>query len=336
MNVLVTGITGRIGAELAAELASSGHSVRGLVWPQDPGVEKLSGMDLELIRGGLTDRDDVTRAVNGVEVVFHLGAAFQAGGPFSEQDFFDINVGGTFNVLEAARARGTVPHLIFASTDALYHKYVPGGMEEPITERAPRVATGPYAMSKAVAEELCMGYWHSYSLPLTILRFASVFAADEILQFPQFYLSELYAGNPALERLWQGEERLVALKDDRGRFYKKHVSDVRDIVQGCVRAMGRERAFGEVFQLAGPKPFTWDEAVYRLSEILQIPVIEAAPGGIPTFYEFDLSKSKRYLGFQPQYDVVQMIVDALSFRRENESAAESGDSSNAESLEVRA
>ena len=107
----------------------------------------------------------------------------------------------------------------------------------------------------------------------------------------------------------------MLLKDQRGRPFKKHIADVRDIVHGCLCALGKERAFGETFQLAGPRAFTWDEVSYRLAELLKIPHVEAEVAGTPTFYEFDLSKAEKYIGFSPSYDIVRMIVDALSYER---------------------
>jgi nucleoside-diphosphate-sugar epimerase len=314
MRILVTGITGRIGANLAAQLVHRGHSVRGLVWERDRRTEKLSGLGVELVEGTLTTRGDVDAAVADMDAVYHLGAAFQGGGPFSEDDYFEINLRGTFHMLEACRLAG-IAHLLFASSDALYDKYVPGGMTAPITEGTPREPRGWYALSKSAGEELCDGYARTYGLPVTVLRFAMVLGAGEILDFPQFYLSHMRVQHPALEALWEGQEQLVLLQDDNGRPYKKHVADVRDIVHGCLSALGKERSFGETYQLAGPAPFTWDEAVYRLSELLQIPFVEVRPGGTPTFYEFDIDKARRHLGFQPEYDVVRMIVDALNHRR---------------------
>ena len=124
MNVLITGITGRIGANLAVQLVQQGHQVRGLVWPRDPRIEKLQGLGLELINGNLANRADVDQVTDGIEVVYHLGAAFQGGGPFTEEEYFEINVRGTFNMLEAARVQ-QVSQFIFASSDALYDKYIP-------------------------------------------------------------------------------------------------------------------------------------------------------------------------------------------------------------------
>ena len=123
MDILITGITGRIGANLAAKLLDEGHEVRGLVWPQDPRTEKLESLDLELVDGSLTNQEDVERAAQDMDCIYHLGAAFQGGGPFTENDYFEINMRGTFNILEAARKRPS--QLIFASTDAVLEKYLP-------------------------------------------------------------------------------------------------------------------------------------------------------------------------------------------------------------------
>ncbi len=315
MNVLITGITGRIGANLARTLVNEGHSVRGLVWPKDPRIGKLNGLDVELVYGNLTNSPDVQAAVSGTEAVFHLGAAFQGGGPFSETDYFEINVRGTFNMLEAARAQDQPPRFVYAGTDAIYEKYVPGGLTEPIREdRTPRRCRGWYALSKSLGEELCTGYWLTCKLPAVVLRFCMVFGAGEILDFPQFRLSGL-KGRPECKGLGQETERLVVLRDEEGRSYKKHVADVRDIVRGCQLAMRAEDVSGETIQLAGPGPFTWDEAVPFLSERLGLPYVETRLKGDPTFYEFDLSKARRLLGFKPRYDIRRMIDDALACRR---------------------
>jgi UDP-glucose 4-epimerase len=314
MNVLVTGVTGRIGANVAARLVAQGHSVRGLVWPRDPRIAKLQGVELELMEGSLIDVDDTVRAADGMDVVYHLGAAFQGGGPFSERDYFEINVTGTLNMLEAARAQKGLQHFVYAGTDAVYSKYMAGGVADPIREDVTPVApTGWYALSKYLGEQLCSGYWRTYKIPTTTLRFSYVVGPGEILDFGQFYLSKLKS-NPDLAPLWQGEERLVLLRDANGKPYRKHVADVQDIVHGCLCVLGRAEAAGEVMQLGGPGAFTWDVAVPHLSERTGIPYIEASPKSTPTSYEFDLSKARRLIGFDPQCDIVRMIDDAIAFR----------------------
>ena len=94
MQVLITGITGRVGAYLAQTLTDDGHQVRGLVWAGDPNTERLEELPIDLVEGDLTNVEDVRHAMKGIEIVCHLGAAFQAGGPFTHDDYFQINVGG--------------------------------------------------------------------------------------------------------------------------------------------------------------------------------------------------------------------------------------------------
>ncbi len=314
MHILITGITGRIGSNLAARLVEADHTVRGLVWPKDPRTEKLEPLAVDLIEGTLTETEDVERAVDGVDAIYHLGAAFQGGGPFTESEYLDINVKGTFHVLEAARRNEQLEHLIFASTDAIYAKYPRGGMKEPICEDdLPRKPSGWYALSKSLGEELCHGYVRTFHLPVTIVRFCLVVGAGEILDFRQFYLRTVKS-RPEFADLWDGEDKLVVLRDTRNRPYKKHIADVRDIVQGCVDALGKEPAFGQTIQLGGHGPFTWDTAVPYLSEKLDVPYIDAVSQGIPTFYQFDLSKARNLIGFEPQYDIIRMIDDAIAFR----------------------
>ena len=316
MRILVTGITGRIGANLAVALVKEGHEVRGLVWPKDPRTNKLRGLDIQLQNGSLTETRDVREAVDGIEAVFHLGAAFQGGGPFTTEDYFETNVRGTFNLLEAAKRNDSLQHFLFASTDSVYIKSAPGGMKDPVREDVtPRSLTGWYGLSKSMAEDMCTAYFRSYSMPTTVLRFPNTLGAGEIISYGAFYLSSYKDSKPELAGLWQGEERLVLLKDENGRPWKKHMGDVRDVVHGCLCGLGKSQALGETFQLAGPKAFTWDEAIPHLSRCLDIPYVEASVKGTPTFYEYDLSKARTLLGFDPQYDIIRMIDDAIAFGR---------------------
>ena len=123
MNILITGITGRIGSNVASFLIKSGHSVTGFSWSQDQKIEKMKKIGCKIIVGDLENFDDVNKAVSENEVVLHMGAAFQSGGPFSPNQYFDINVKGTFNILEACSKNSNIKHLIVTSTDSTISKY---------------------------------------------------------------------------------------------------------------------------------------------------------------------------------------------------------------------
>ncbi|MCX6046129.1 MAG: NAD(P)-dependent oxidoreductase, partial [Chloroflexi bacterium] len=275
MKILVTGISGRIGANLAKALIDAGHEVRGLIWANDRRLDKLTALNVELVEGTIENAADVDKAVSGVDAICHLAAAFQGGGPFTNEQYFEINVRGTFNMLEAARQYApNLQHFFYASTDAIYEKYIPGGIPEPIQEDTMKIApVGQYAMTKYLGEELCRGYYRTYKLPVTIFRFALALAGDEVLNFPQFYLShwlKVYENLPGAEaaqvraQLQQlrpatdeaAKKCLLLARDGNGQPYKKHVADVRDIVAGFTTALGKPGAVGEIFQLAAPTPYT--------------------------------------------------------------------------------
>lgn len=329
MKTLITGISGRIGANLAKELIDHGHAVRGLIWPRDARREKLAALNVDLVDGDLTSRDDVARAMQDVEAVYHLGAAFQGGGPFTNDEFFEINVRGTFNMLEAANARGDgLRHFFYASSDALYQKYVHGGIPDPIHEDImPVEPSGLYPITKGLGEDLCLGYHRSFGLPATIFRFAMAQAGDEILDFPQFYLAhwlEAYANKQSeqgqetyreLKKLDEAGVELLIAQDENGKPYRKHIVDVRDMVAGMICALGNEESVGQVFHLAAPEAFTWDKAIPYLAAALEMSYDKLSLlDQPPTDYEFDLTKSQQLLGFNPQVDIFKMIDDAVAIR----------------------
>ena len=336
MKVLVTGGTGRIGANLAARLSDAGHAVRALVFPGDAGrANKLVGFEqVETVEGDVRSYEDVRRALDGVEAIYHLAAAF--GGPFDNLEYLNINGMGTLNILECIRAeRPDLHRLVYASTEAVYWDLHGKGrlFEEPITEdMVSRYHQMPYFLTKWIGEELCMAYHHQYGVPATVFRFATVIEPGEFLDeagLPRLFLlgpvhRELMAmkGADAEERpmidavasLWTGQERLLLSRNPDGRPYKQHFGDVRDIVQGLLLGLEREAAVGEEFSLAGPAAFDWGQAVPYLADRYGLDVVEATLPE-PAYFEFDLNKARRLLGYEPLHDLRSILDAAEAIRR---------------------
>lgn len=99
---LVTGATGFTGEHLARWLARQGHTVVALVRPGSD-TTRLAMDGLELFEGQLTKKADVLAAARGSELIYHVAAAFRTA-RYPDSYYRDVNVGGTINVLEAARA----------------------------------------------------------------------------------------------------------------------------------------------------------------------------------------------------------------------------------------
>ncbi len=328
MRILMTGATGRIGANVARRMIRNGHSLLGFTVPADPQASKLAAIGADVIEGNLESLDEVRRAMSGVDAVLHLGAAFQAGGPFTPQQYMQINVQGTFNVFEAARERaGAIRHIVFSSTDATLDKYAPDGNPEVLNETSlSQTQTDWYGFTKILGERLADRYVRADGLPITVFRFPWVWGAGEFLKFPHFRLAfflESFRGRhdptsrttlATLEALDEGDDPLVIALDASGRTWKKHTLDVRDIVQAFERVLGEEQAFGGVYQLGGPEAFTWREAVPAVAEAVGSRVVEARMAGMPpTFYEFDLSAARRDFGFRPEHHWRSTLAEAVRF-----------------------
>jgi len=145
VTVLVTGATGFTGGYLATLLAARGDEVRALVRPKSRARfdrSPLAAVGVQAAEGDLTNAADMRRASAGVEVVYHIAATYrEAGQP--DAAYRAINVDGTRNVLDAARAAGA-RRVVHCSTGGVHgHIANPPATEDaPCCDRAPQ--TGRY------------------------------------------------------------------------------------------------------------------------------------------------------------------------------------------------
>ncbi len=116
-KVLVTGAPGFVGAHVVRQLLDRGVEVRGLAVAGES-LDTLDGLDVEIIRGDVRDIEAMKGAVQGVDTVFH-GAAIYEGFSKDPTRMFEVNLRGTFNVLEAARRAGVDKVVYTASVVAL-------------------------------------------------------------------------------------------------------------------------------------------------------------------------------------------------------------------------
>ncbi len=176
MKILVTGGTGFTGKALVRRLLDDGHQVVALDFQEGLKTQELRDWGAEVVIGTVTDKDVVDRCMQGVEVVHHLAAAFrQLNVPNSY--YWDVNVEGTRNVLEAAR-REKVKKFVYCSTCGVH-----GNVDNPPgNEDSPINAADYYQQTKYEAEPIVKEY-HQKGLETTILRPAAIYGPGDPERF---------------------------------------------------------------------------------------------------------------------------------------------------------
>jgi nucleoside-diphosphate-sugar epimerase len=329
VRILVTGATGRIGANLVRELVARGNEVRAFALPDDPKLRKLDGAGADVILGDLLDSEAVKKACDGVEYVAHLGYIMGKPAGMSTATEFDINMRGTFNVLEAAASQKQIRRFLFASTNATYDAFHPKYV--PIDELHPQSPHSYYGMEKLAGERMTESYGRMFGLLWTIVRFGTVPGPDELLmrlssadvanylrEFAGDPTSQLYAPgidrpSAAVERaIDEGTEYVIPIGAN-GKSWMQDLVDVRDTVQGIILAMTHDNGKDETFNITG-FGVTWEEALTHLAMRtgVKCPKIE-----LPNtwYWRCDNSKAKSRIGYMPQYTIDRMIDDALAFER---------------------
>ena len=338
MKVLVTGAAGRVGAHVARALRDRGDEVRGLVIPDDPGADRLRARGVEVLEGRLEDQSSVAAAVDRVDAIVHLGAALSTRGA-SDDDFFDVNLRGTFNVLMAARDRGPrLGRLVLTSSEGVYFEGPDVAPEVlPIPEGHPRRPGLIYSATKLAGEELGLTFLRAYGVPVTVARFSgmsepwewvdprSVFgrrmfvheAATALAALPEFHSRgrrgpREAAMLAALQAIDDGTPRLFALVGRDGWSPTFSMLDAREAADAAVRLLDGPASdvVGEAFNLGGPH-YVEATVTATIANRLGLP-FHALPveRPQPSWY-LDTTKAERVLGFRPARTVNDMIEEAL-------------------------
>jgi CDP-paratose 2-epimerase len=202
-TVLITGGAGFIGSNLADRLASDGCRVRIYDALARPGVERnlewLTSRHGELIEPVIADireADKLAAAVRGVDAAFHFAAQVAVTTSMVDPAAdLAININGTFNLLEAARAQSRPVPVIFASTNKVYGDLVQFGSRQTpqghlpedealaaygVGEAQPLDFHTPYGCSKGAADQYVLDYARSYGLPTAVLRMSCVYGERQM------------------------------------------------------------------------------------------------------------------------------------------------------------
>lgn len=298
MKILISGTAGFIGSHLCEHLLERDHEVRAMVHYGTANIDHLKGR-IEVVRGDVRFPDECREAAEGVEAIAHLAALIHVDRSRKyPQLFWETNVGGTMNMLEAARKQDAV-FLHMSTCEVLGH--IPHGKaDEEYPLKQPR---SPYAASKYAAE----GYCHAYHATYGLGRIARCFNITGLRQ----KIGVKGAVIPTwINRVLAGKPPLIYGSGLQTRDY----TDVRDVVRGLALMLESEGAKGELLHFCSGFERTIKEIALKIIEGCDsslIPVhVDKRPGELLRSVG-DNGKALRLLGWQPIISFEQTLGDMV-------------------------
>jgi len=294
--VFVTGATGLVGGWVVRELLAAGADVVCLVRDWVPRCELVTGGSIEevrVVRGDVRDQETVERTLGEYEIatVIHLAAQTTVGvanrNPVST---LDVNIRGTWALLEACRRSPTVQQIITASSDKAY-----GDQDVlPYREDAPVAGRNPYDVSKSCADLLAQMYAKSYRLPVCVTRCGNFYGGGDL------NWNRIVPGT--IRSVIRGERPVIRSDGEFTRDYLYVEDGVRAYLLLAEQLAARPALGGEVFNFSCEQPVTVLELVARILDAmgsdLKPDVRNEASNEIRDQY-LDASKARTMLGWSP-------------------------------------
>ena len=304
MNCLVTGGAGFIGSHLVDGLFEKGNEISVLDnfstgRPQNLGHVKGK---IKLIECDISQSGNWQELFNEVDQVFHLAAVADIVPSIeSPSEYYNSNVQGTFNVLEACR-KYDVTKIVYLASSSCYG--IPD--EFPTPETAETRPQYPYALTKYLGEELVMHWCQVYDLPAVSLRLFNVYG-------PRSRTSGTYGAvfGVFLAQKLAGEPFTVVGDGSQTRDF----TFVSDIVNAIIAAVESDVS-GEIINIGSDNTYSVNNLVELLGgEVVHIP---KRPGE-PDCTWADISKAKKLLNWQPKVSLeegIGILLENIDYWRE--------------------
>ena len=310
-RVLVTGAGGFIGSHLVERLVSLGARTSALVRYNSAGSwgwldQSRIKNDVKVVLGDVRDQDITHRALEGVDIVFHLAALIAI--PYSYHaplSYVRTNVEGTLNVLQSA-IRNDVGLVVHTSTSEVYGT----ACSVPINERHPLQGQSPYSATKIGADKIVESFNLSFGLPVVTVRPFNTYGPRQSAR----------AVIPTIvtQALTDETIRLGNIEPTRDLNY------VADTVEGFIKAAESPKAVGEVINLGTGREISIGELAATILKSLgkDLPIVTENERVRPEGSEVerlcaDPNKARELLGWEPKHSLEEGLSRTIEWIREN-------------------
>jgi UDP-glucose 4-epimerase len=302
MRILVTGANGNLGNYLCEELLSRGHSVRAMTHYNSHNLTRLK-KDLEIVKADIRFADECFESSKDCDSIIHLAACINVDrSRFHPRLFYETNVQGTMNMLEASRINDCT--MVYMSTCEVLGNIPIGKASEEYSFKQP---CSPYASSKYAAESYCYAYYSTYGLQVNVARGFNLCGprqkrGSKGAVIPIF-VNQILSGNPP-----------IIFGD--GKQTRDYV-DVRDNVKG-LSLLAESNFKGELFHLCSGKETSVNEIsstiIGQLGSKLKPIYRDARPGELRRSVG-DNAKIKSLLDWEPTISFDSMVSDVINYQK---------------------
>jgi UDP-glucose 4-epimerase len=255
-RVVVTGGAGFVGSNVVRRLLKSGASVVVLddfYTGSDSNLPR-SHPKLEVVRGSVTDVELVREVVKGATVVIHEAARNIMVSTRNPREDYEVNIGGTLNVLLAVRET-TVRRTVYASSASIYGnpRYLP------INEDDATNVLSPYSVSKYAGENYCKVFYENYGLSTAVVRYSNVYGTAQHPDNP-------YCGVIAkfFDSVMSDQSPKIHGDGEQTRDY----TYVDDVVEATLLAAFSAKAEGQIYNVGTGRETTVNKLVQMIIEVV--------------------------------------------------------------------
>lgn len=323
-HVLVTGATGYTGRVLVKRLLEAGSKVRAIARASSD-LTPFKEMDVEWVRGEIYDKNTIHKAMEDIQYVFHVAAAFREA-KSTEQDYWNVHVRSTQFLCEEALKQSDFKRFVHVSTMGVH-----GHIGNPPGDENSSFAPGDgYQRTKAEADKWITEFGKKTDLPYTIIRPCAIYGP----------------GERRLLKLFKMANKSYFPILGKGKCWY-HLVHVEDLVGGMMRSAVEEKALGEAFIIGAGEPIRLEDMATIIAKVydnklhvIRLPIgpfflmgdlceLLCKPLKIePPIYRrrvafyskdrnFSTKKMRDVLGYQPLFENEAGIIESANWYKEH-------------------
>ena len=310
-RVLITGGTGFLGSHIASRIVDkvdclviATTSIRQQTTLKSLGVDMSK---INLVKGDVRDFDFLRLLFNEYEfdTVFHLGALSEVKKCQPDPKLaFDINVGGTINVLEACRMYGKVKAVVVSSSDKAY-----GSGEVPYVETQSLNGVGTYEATKSATDLIARSFYPNYDVPVVVTRCSNLYGGGDM------NYTRVIPNN--INKILKGERPMIWKGSEESTREFLYIDDAVDAYLSLVENIDKTK--GEAYNIGSGEVYSIDELLKQLLKTMDSNLdIEYVEKDFPEISHQYLNSDKieRDTGWRPKTTLANGLQKSVDFYKE--------------------